>query len=277
MFGKSQPNLQDFKTTVCNFLKLGIDKVTISGGDPLTIKGLQQFIDDLRSLGVNEIKLDTIGTTLLKNTHDSVLLEFDYAKATALLNSIDYLGLPLDGWSAESVNYFRKGRAGLFSETKLLLSSINNLKPTTGIIINTVANKKNINNLHLIFEELLDYSIIHAWHIFQYTSTDLVSEQVNDMYAVTDQSFSEAELLLSNHIQFSKASFTTNFYSNSNRLGWYLLINSDGNAWLPDENGKTINLGKVFEREEEILEMSTAAIKKFESNSVNRSSALHIM
>jgi hypothetical protein len=51
-----------------------------------------------------------------------------------------------------------------------------------------------------------------------------------------------------------RISFPIEFRSNRSRLGQYLLVNSDGEAWLPDEAGRTLHLGSIFGRESEVLE-----------------------
>src|SRR5262249_31686808 len=47
--------------------------------------------------------------------------------------------------------------------------------------------------------------------------------------------------------------FVIDFRSSRSRLGQYLLVNSDGEAWLPDERGRTLRLGCVFGREGAVL------------------------
>ena len=46
------------------------------------------------------------------------------------------------------------------------------------------------------------------------------------------------------------------------RLGHYLLVNSDGVAWLPDAQGRTVNLGVIFGREPEVLRLWADAVQR---------------
>ena len=46
------------------------------------------------------------------------------------------------------------------------------------------------------------------------------------------------------------------------RLGKYFLVNSDGDSWLPDAQGRTVRLGNVFGREREtLIEWRAAAMR----------------
>src|SRR6266566_9975697 len=250
-FGKQEPDLSALVETVAAFVRLGIHKVTISGGDPLTIEGLVEFLTKIRSLGVSSIKVDTVGTNLLTMKPiamaNRVLETRRYLDV--IVGAVDYLGIPLDGWSNASVSLFRAGRPLLYHETVELLRTIDNLGVPPNIISNTVAHKKNLYGLGLILNEIASHRSVCHWNIFQYTPTDQAAKKANAFFGISTEQFMEAYSTLLPTIKrmvWREARLTIDFRSVESRLGQYLLINSDGDAWLPDENGRTIYLGSVF-------------------------------
>jgi MoaA/NifB/PqqE/SkfB family radical SAM enzyme len=137
-FGHSEPDLASFLSTAGAFVFLGLRKVTLSGGDPLTITGLMDFLNGLRLAGVESIKLDTVGIGLVSSPARTGINLND------LLERVDYVGIPFDGWSDDSALQFRRGRDWLHTETVALLDAIDKLGGPPKIIINTVAHRGNL-------------------------------------------------------------------------------------------------------------------------------------
>ena len=75
-------------------------------------------------------------------------------------------------------------------------------------------------------------------------------------------------------INTKEISFKICFYSVYDRLGQYLLINSDGDAWLPNEYGKSIQLGKIYDNEETILKNWNISIRQLKVPELERQSML---
>lgn len=257
-FGKHEPDLEAFLMTVAAFVRLGIHDVTLSGGDPLTIEGLNDFLVSIRALGVHTIKIDTVGTGFLferpgarSRTPQEIQDNFK-----ELCKSTNYFGIPLDGWSNASTKQFRAGRPFLYEETISLLTMIDALAYPPNVIINTVVHSQNIDGLKHILDEVSKHRSICHWNIFQYIPTDQATKQVNRFFEITDEQFATicASLtVIAKRLQRTDKLPVIAFQSVKARLGKYLLINSDGNAWLPDEDGNTIYLGNVFGREEVVL------------------------
>jgi MoaA/NifB/PqqE/SkfB family radical SAM enzyme len=254
LFGTTEPDLDALRTSVRRFVDLSVDKVTISGGDPLTVSGIDDFLLDIRAAGIKLIKLDTVGTSLLNiEMHPAQHYPMALSK---LVELVDYLGIPLDGWSNESVLWFRAGRPNLFNETVQLLDEIDHLNRTPSVVINTVLHRRSQPGLHLMLAEIARHRSICHWNIFQYTPTDRAKKHINDRFAMTDSEFEDAANTirsLAESTEWQGERPTIEFRSVTSRLGEYLLVNSSGTAWLPDENGNTINLGSIYERETEIL------------------------
>ena len=259
-FGAKEPDLDAITRSVEVFASLGVDQVTVSGGDPLTIHGFTRFLHRLRSLGIRTIKVDTVGTGLLEAPTDldgeSLYKAHRLRLLDVILPQIDYLGIPLDGWSNDSSAMFRIGRPAIHDETIRLLDEIDNLRLKPNIVVNTVVHRGNINRLEQIFDVVARHRSICNWSLFQYTPTDQVQQHFNDLFQVSGLQFHVACRALQARIARSSwldRESTIEFRDHRSRLGQYLLINSDGNAWIPGRRGETIRLGTIYGREREVL------------------------
>jgi MoaA/NifB/PqqE/SkfB family radical SAM enzyme len=249
-FGREEPDLTKFVPSVAAFTGLGLSDVTLSGGDPLTIAELPQFLAILRSVGVHSIKLDTVGVGLASPAAGA------RGRLRELAAAADDIGIPLDGWSDQSALEFRRGRRKLHTETVGLLDAFDAFSAPPKVIINTVAHRGNLYGLERIHAELIKHSCVCQWNIFQYTPTDQAVRGANQRYVVNDEAFERCAERFFGHLSSASqpgVSFLIDFHSNRSRLGQYLLVNSDGDAWLPDEAGATLRLGSVFGRESEVL------------------------
>ena len=97
-------------------------------------------------------------------------------------------------------------------------------------------------------DELIRHSCVCHWNIFQYTPTDQARDGANARYSVDDSAFEDCRVRFLDRTWSdgcSSTSFQIEFRSNRSRFGQYLLVNSDGEAWLPDEAGRTLRLGGI--------------------------------
>jgi MoaA/NifB/PqqE/SkfB family radical SAM enzyme len=256
-FGQRAAALATFVESVASFVELGVREVTISGGDPLLIPGILPFIAELRRVGVRHIKLDTVGTGWVDPQ-----FERSAAPIAAVLAAVDVLAVPLDGWSNESVAQFRRGRPRLFDETCTLLACIGRLHARTRVFINTVATRQNYRQLRDIYHVLRTREVVRHWNVFQYTPTDHVDDRTNSEYSLTSEEFADMRREFEDAVPPGAAPFEVEFASVADRLGAYLLINSDGDVWLPDACGRTLVLGRAFAREPEIVAAWSAAVAR---------------
>jgi MoaA/NifB/PqqE/SkfB family radical SAM enzyme len=249
-FGAHAPALERTAASVREFITLGIERVTVSGGDPLRIEGIRDFLAHLRRLGVQSIKLDTVGIGLLSGPGQESRLRLE-----EVLPEVDILGLPLDGWSNASVSLFRYGRPRLYDETRRLLAFLSTYNTDCLIYVNTVLHRGNLDGLIQIFRALLRHSCVSHWNVFEYTPTDQVSEAINLRFRIAEREFLRARDRILTAANDGKPPFEIEFASVRERLGRYLLINSDGESWLPDEMGRSIRLGSVYGRELDVLQL----------------------
>ena len=260
-FGKSEPDLGAFLESASRFAALGINRITISGGDPLTLRGLNGFLRQLRMAGMQSIKLDTVGTSLLKSDLDPGV---DKRSVIELSSLVDVLGLPIDGWSNRTALLFREGRDRLFDETNSILDVLDGRSDRPRVVINTVIHRLNAHGLGNIAAIVASHPCVTDWSIFQYTPTDQSLDGANEELEILDDAFLQACEALRKELSSAHAARGSmpniEFRSLASRLGDYLLVNSDGRAWLPDEFGRTIALGPIFGREKAVLDAwSTSA------------------
>lgn len=245
LFGQADPPREPFLASARAFADLGLTTMTLSGGDPLLLDDLPGWLAGLRAAGVRTLKLDTVGVGLLAPERDGAL------DAAGLLNAVDQLAIALDGWDNASAQLFRRGRPDLHDRIWDLLRQLDALARPDTLIINTVVHAGNVHHLQLIAEPVLALRTLAQWNLFQYTPTDQAAAGANDALRVSDADFAAAALRLDDQLGTPPA---LQWRSNADRLGHYLLVNSDGEAWLPRADGITHRLGCVFGREAQVLD-----------------------
>jgi MoaA/NifB/PqqE/SkfB family radical SAM enzyme len=256
-FGQGPPMLDRIAVSVREFVGLGVDRVTISGGDPLRIAGLVDFLTRLRQLRVRSVKLDTVGTAFLPSQRTRY--EFSLEN---VLEKLDVLALPLDGWSNASVGLFRTGRPKLYDETCHLLSCLDDCSSRCRIHVNTVLHRRNVGGVCAILQRLMSFRCVSHWSVFEYTSTDQATDSVNRKFRLVSGEFLDVRRRVSAVAEDYGVGFEIEFASISERLGRYLLINSDGHAWVPDHVGRTVPLGLIYGREAELLDLWAVTVTR---------------
>ena len=243
-FGRNEPDRAAFVRSASVFASLGVTALTLSGGDPLLLSQPLEWIAELRAAGMRHVKLDTVGVGLLAPDRTGA------PTLHQILSAVDTLAIPLDGWSDSSALRFRHGIATLHSRTVTLLRALDATGKPGQLVVNTVVHAANIDGLARMAPTVLGLNCLGRWNLFQYTPTDQAGRGANELFAVPDAAFAAAaEALRANSGGDSRIAAR----SIANRLGDYLLVNSDGDAWLPDADGRTIALGSVFGREGEVL------------------------
>jgi MoaA/NifB/PqqE/SkfB family radical SAM enzyme len=257
-FGRGEPELAPFARSAAAFARLGLSKMTLSGGDPLTLPDLPAWLEAFRGVGFQAIKLDTVGVGLFAPERPAA------PTPGALLALVDELAIPLDGWSNASAALFRRGRSDLHDRTLDLLALLDAVAGAPKLIINTVVHRGNVAELHRLQPLLAPLNHVARWNLFQYTATDQASAAANADFGISDAVFQAARRDFFDRfgpVVLPRSNAATQFLSSADRLGHYLLVNSDGVAWLPTAGGLTHSLGPVFGREAEVLAHWARAVR----------------
>jgi len=253
VFGRNEPDRAAFVRSAGVFASCGVTALTLSGGDPLLLPRPLDWIADFRAAGMQHVKLDTVAVGLLAPNRA------DAPTGPALLAAVDLLSIPLDGWNDEIASMFRRGPADIHTRTVKLLQELDAAAVAGQLIVNTVVHAGNVGGLARMAAIVLQLKRLGRWNLFQYTPTDQAKLGANDAFAISHAAFMSAmEALRASCGEDERLSAR----SVASRLGDYLLVNSDGEAWLPDALGSTIALGPVFAREAEVLSQWSAIASK---------------
>lgn len=242
---KSEISYKEIK----NFLKYarskGLEKVTLSGGDPLTRKDLKKIIKECNKLNL-KVNLDTVGLAFTKSrivpsTRQKVK-KFSNLKIIRKINSI---GIPLDGSNNDIISTFRIYNGNLFNEIieELELFDKLNIK----VCINTVLHKQNINDVKEIYNILIKHRCIKKWQIFQFMPIGPLGSKNANLYKIDSNEFQQAKKKIENLKKNSK--IIIDFKSAKERAYNYMLVNSNGLAYKVDLNNNIEEFGKINDRD----------------------------
>lgn len=238
---------------VLRFLSVAADagavRVTFCGGDPLSRPDILPLLQTTRRLGYR-VTLDTVGTPLLGEARTSfygrkTVSRVDPFQLAAL---VDCLGIPLDGASNDVMLSFRAGREVLFDEQIRILELLD--AAGASACINTVAHRGNISNLEAILPLIAAHPSVRLWQVFQFSATGPHGYRNRARFAVSDDVFSRVAASLRAAVARSGARLRFEPKSNRERHRRYLLVDSDGLAWMPaagysEESAERIVLGDI--------------------------------
>jgi hypothetical protein len=101
---------------------------------------------------------------------------------------LNWIGIPLDGWSNESVTFFREGRPRLFDETLEILGLLSEFDTPIGV--NTVVHQRNYDGLDRI-EEALGSFRVSEWQLFEYRPSGPMSFRNRNDFMLRPGHFAE--------------------------------------------------------------------------------------
>lgn len=206
-----------------------VGKLTVGGGDPLTRPDIVDLLTRLRDLHV-PMHLDTVGTAFLGDAQirfmgKGVAGQVDVAAVAEL---VDLIGIPVDGSTPEIVTRFRR-HARLADQLRIL-----DLLDEAGaaVCINTVAHAGNLTDLRSIAPLIGAHRCVRQWQVFQYMPIGPLGYRNRERYTITEAEFERTADGLQ-HITPPLIRLTPK--SASSRKNRYLLIDSDGVAWVPQQ------------------------------------------
>lgn len=205
--------------------RYGMQKVTLSGGDPLSRKDIVFLINTLSQMGLS-ISMDTTGLPLIRRQR-IVFNGNGYAEridAEELVN-VNMLGITLDGHTTEIINKFRCNVT--LEDIKAILIELS--RADISVCINTVVNLNNFLYLPNIFEIIKDFKCVKKWQLFQYSPIGEIAYRNRKSFEISEEMFNLSIESLSN----LETSIKIEPKSNSSRKRKYILINSGGEVWTP--------------------------------------------
>jgi MoaA/NifB/PqqE/SkfB family radical SAM enzyme len=151
---------------------------------------------------------------------------------------VDYVNIPLDGASQETVGQFRRGRANLFEETRTIAGLLRDAGVAFGY--NTVANTSNIHELKKVRDIAMQDGATE-WQVFEYDSDGPNPSNKKEKLRLPGGAFKEATTDLDAGNELLKITCK----DLEKRNGIYFLVDDGGNAWKPAGEGLKHSLGHV--------------------------------
>ncbi len=233
---------------IISFLKYaklnGLEKVTLSGGDPLTRKDIKKIIKKCNKLNL-KINLDTVGLSLTKSRIiPSTKEKISKFSNINILKKVNSIGIPLDGSNNDVISKFRTYNGNLFNEIIDILELLD--KKNIKICINTVLHKENLKDIENIYYIIRKYNCVKQWQIFQFMPIGPLGSKNAVFYDIKMDDFFKAKERVE---KISKNSnIVINFKSAVERSYNYMLIDSTGVAYKVDLDNKIETFGKIDDR-----------------------------
>lgn len=231
IFGNKLVSTEDILKFIYDYRKnFEIPKLTLAGGDPMTRRDIVYMVDELQKLNI-PIHMDLVGKNFVRKSkiifNDTGYAE--YVSPILLKDKIEKIGIPVDGYTTEQINTFRRGIT--LDETLEILSELD--KYNLNICINTVVNKNNINDLKEIYKLINNYKNIVQWQLFQYSPIGDLGFKNRTSFEINQMDFlKEIKKLLNNNDSKINIEGKSNSYRKLN----YILVNSNGDVWIPNYN-----------------------------------------
>jgi hypothetical protein len=127
---------------------------------------------------------------------------------------------------------FRAGRENLFADIINVLSALD--RERAAICVNTVVHRSNYEDVPRIARIIRAYPSIRKWQLFQFSPNGPLGYRNRDVFAVTDEQFEETRRGVESACAREKFEGTVEFKSNRDRHSSYLLVDSEGIAYLHD-------------------------------------------
>lgn len=203
--------------------------ITLCGGDPLSRSDIVSLVSAVAELGI-PVKLDTVGTAFLGESElrffgSGSVGRTDPAELLPLLN---WIGIPLDGWSQESVMRFRRGRPRLFEETLEVLRIVSQFDTPIGV--NTVVHQGNVDELDRIDAVLASFRVAE-WQLFEYRPSGPLSFRNRDQFMLPPGRFDEVRSVFAGPRDGRSGPALVTAKSAYEVLPSRLVVDSAGLAW----------------------------------------------
>lgn len=225
------------KEQISKFIKYakekGLQKVTLSGGDPLCRKDIEDIIYGCLDLDL-KVNLDTVGLSFINSCKVSDSNELiNQFENYDLLKKINFLGIPLDGSSEEIVKKFRNFNDNLFNKTLQILDLMEH--KDINVCINTVFHRKNQYDMINIYNIIKKYKCVKRWQIFQYTPIGTFGKINENLFKVDEHNF----IKIKNEIEkINDESIFIEFKTAKEKTNTHMIVNSNGKAYKVDINNE---------------------------------------
>lgn len=235
---------------------VGVTQATLSGGDPLFHPEIVQIASGLKDLGM-KVKLDTVGTAFIGDAR--VVFKgrgvVPKVNISDLAPHVDFVSIPLDGASNETIGQFRRGRPNLFEETGIIAGILQDAGVIFGI--NTVANTANIGELEEV-KAIAEAVGASEWQIFEYDPTGPNISRSRDSLKLSPGEFEAG----TDKLTSGTGNLKIVSKDLERRSGSYFLVDDSGHAWKPIGDGLRRVFGHITTDRRQVID---ALVKHIEA------------
>ena len=219
----------------------GLEKITLSGGDPLTRKDISKIINKCSKLKL-KINLDTVGLSLTKSRIvPSTKEKIHKFLNINILKKVESIGIPLDGSNNDIVSTFRIYKGDLFNEIINILEFFD--KKNIKICINTVLHKENLQDVENIYNIIKKHSCVKKWQVFQFMPIGTLGSKNAANYNIEVNDFLTAKKKIE-----KISNIIVNFKTATERSYNYMLINSNGIAYKVNLDNEIETFGRLSDK-----------------------------
>lgn len=240
---KEELSKEQWKDIALKLKKLGTEKITFTGGEPLMKEGLSDIL---------RYAHDDVGlrTTLSTN---AILLR-RHAKTT--LPYVDDIGLPLDGHNRDFNNIMRAGTPKHFDRVLEAIRMVQTEYARIDITVRTVLSSKNAESVSLIGSTMIEHGIDPQrirWKVYELTPLGVrKSDVLGGDWLLGEGQFE----VMVEKIKIANPQFPNiEILRSKSHVGRYFHIYPDGkcHVFVPGRDGLPVslpmgNIGKDFER-----------------------------
>lgn len=225
----------------------GLEKITLSGGDPLVRRDIESIVSFCNSIGL-KVNMDTVGTSIIKSceTKKGVKTLVEKIIDFSFLKDLQYLGIPLDGSNSKIISTFRRGRPNIFEEQLEIIDFLNNF--CDNICINTVYHKHNYEDIANIFKIISQFRGVKKWQVFEYMGIGDQANRYSNYFATGDDLFQKSIKDIYPLIQ-KNSNIIVDFKSSKSREQKYLFSNSAGEVYKTNLKNQTFSFGNITRKE----------------------------
>ena len=210
-----------------NLINDGITDITWTGGEALLYPRLKELVQISRENGVKN-KLITNGLILAQNRD-----------AREILKYLDSLTLSLDTINNDTNAELGRGKKH-FEEVKSIMDYIRDENLPVKININTVVNKKNLNEIKELGEFINNYKV-SKWKLFKFMPLRETAEHNKSQFEISDEEFENTKNVFARFSNIEKLDFR----QEKDMEEKYTLLVANGDI-IKTENGKDVKKGNAL-------------------------------
>lgn len=211
--------------------RFGLTKITVGGGDPLTRPDLIALLRGLRAMDLS-ISLDTVGTAFLRDAQIRFMGHGTTPRVdvVTVAELVDVIGIPLDGVTDPVQQLFR--RHASVRDQLGILDALDAARARVGL--NTVVHSGNTHEIPAIAALLAAHPSVRQWQLFQFMPIGPLGHRNRESYFLDHAAF---ERVAETALDAAPSSVQVTPKSAGARKNRYLLIDSAGQVWIPDQTG----------------------------------------